>query len=291
MSGEDMTFSEDIREMFLIHKEIHNDGCSVRAHMHRHIEILYCFGGEYSMRINGSEYVFSGGDMVVVNAMEVHSICSVKSGGGYICMRFKPELIYTTETSAIDMKYVLPFTLNNTDHTKVFKKSELLNTSVPQLVKEALDEFLNKEYGYEIAVRTSVTSLFLWIIRYWNAHNETRIDDFVPMRNDMISCIEKALVYVNENYADDIKAADVAKICSLSYSYFTRMFKRYMKKSFSEYLCYVRITNAEKLLASTRMQITDIALSCGFSCSSYFIKQFREIKGVSPKKYRDEYMR
>ena len=291
MSSTDMTFSEDIKEMFLIHREYHINGCNVRAHMHRHIEILYCFDGEYSMRINGSEYIFSGGDMVVVNAMEVHSICSVKSGGSYICMRFKPELIYTTETSSIDMKYVLPFTLNNTEHTKVFKKSELAITPVPQLIKEAFDEFTKKEYGYEIAVRTSVTSLFLWIIRYWNVHNETTIDNFTPLRNDMMSCLEKALVYVNDNYAEDIKAADVAGICSLSYSYFTRMFKRYMKKSFSEYLCYVRITNAEKLLASTRMQITDVALSCGFSCSSYFIKQFREIKGVSPKKYRDEYMR
>ena len=160
-----MTLSEDIRETVRIHAEKHNDGCNVRAHMHRHIEILYCIDGEYSMRINGYEYIFSGGDMVVVNAMEVHSISSVKNGGSYICIRFRPELVCTTETSAIDMKYVLPFTLNNTEHTKVFKREELLKTFVPGLIAETFEEFTNQEYGYEIAVRTSVTRLFLWIIR------------------------------------------------------------------------------------------------------------------------------
>ena len=291
MSGGDTTFSEDIKEMFLIHREYHANGCNVRGHMHRHIEILYCFDGEYRIMINGSEYIFSGGDMIVVNAMEVHSITSVKDGGSYICLRFKPELIYTTETSGVDMKYVLPFTLNNTEHTKLFKREELSNTNIPQMINETYNEFTDKEYGYEIAVRTSVARLFLWIIRYWNSHNETKISDFEPMHNDMMSCLEKALVYVNDNYADDIKAVDVAAICSMSYSYFTRIFKRYMKKSFSEYLCYVRITNAEKLLTTTQMTVTDIALSSGFSCSSYFIKIFREMKGMSPKRYRDMYLR
>lgn len=283
--------AEDIKETFLVHREYHPDGMNVRAHMHEHIEILYCFDGKYSMWLNSAEYDFGSGDMVVINAGEVHSIKSLVNGGNYICIRFRPELMYTNLTSALDMKYALPFTLNNVKHTKVFKKSELESTFIPQVAEEAYTEFINKDYGYEMAVKTAVSRIFLWIVRYWYNHNETKIYSREHIRDDMIEWLEKALEYVNENYSYDIKAAEVAKFCSLSYSYFTRVFKRCMKKSFSEYLCYVRITNAEKLLASTDMSITDIALRCGFSCSSYFIKQFREIKGVSPKRYRNEILR
>ena len=43
---------------------------------------------------------------------------------------------------------------------------------------------------------------------------------------------------------------------------------------------------AEKLLISTSMTVTEIALATGFGTSSYFIKIFRRYKHLSPRQFR-----
>jgi AraC-like DNA-binding protein len=73
---------------------------------------------------------------------------------------------------------------------------------------------------------------------------------------------------------------------NMSYSYFSRYFKSLIGKTFSEYLTYVRITEAEKMLLTTDLNITEVALESGYSNSSYFIAQFRVMKGMSPRQFK-----
>jgi len=81
----------------------------------------------------------------------------------------------------------------------------------------------------------------------------------------------------------------MATLCNLSYSYFSRLFTKIMKRSFREYLNYIRILNAEKLLTTSELNITEIAMMVGFSTSSYFIQQFKHYKEISPKQYQMKY--
>lgn len=261
------------------------------AHMHDYIEMLYCTAGSYVIWLNSKPFEFSEGDLVVINSREVHTIFSqTDKTGGYICARFLPDILYTSTASAFDIKYVLPFMLSNSKHQRVFKRTEIENTFIPYLMNELMEEFNKKEYAYELAVKTDISRIFLWIVRYWHSLN---IDLSSPeiSNEDMIKRMQTVLDYISKNYSDDIKASEVAEMCHLSYSYFSRIFKQYMKKSFSEYLNYIRMSNAEKLLTSTDMPVTEIASSCGFSNSSYFIKQFREYNGISPKQFRKMIMK
>lgn len=136
-----------------------------------------------------------------------------------------------------------------------------------------------------MAVKTDISRIFLWIVRYWHNLNMDPENEYT-LSDDLIKRMQTALDFISENYSDDIKASEVAKKCNLSYSYFSRIFKQYMKKSFTEYLNYVRITNAEKLLISGNYSITEIAGLCGFTTSSYFIQQFKQFKHMSPKQFK-----
>ena len=254
-------------------------------HLHEYIEILYCTRGEYTACLNGNNYDFSEGDMVIINSREVHSFFGKEKDGAYICIRFLPEVLYTSSSAAFDMKYVMPFVLNNSKHQRVFKKEEIQNTDIPSLIKGIVDEYNNKQHGFTLAMRANLTLIVLWIIRYWH-ETKLYISDWTTGDYEMIKRIGEVCEYVNINYGDDIKVSEMAEMANLSYSYFSRVFKQYMKKSFSEYLSYVRILNAEKILASTDKAITDVAMECGFSATSYFIKQFKQQKGISPKQYR-----
>ncbi len=261
------------------------------AHIHDYIEILYALSGEYEILLNNMVYYFGTGDMVLINSNEIHNITSLSEGlNKYIVIKFEPEILYTTTQSVFEMKYVMPFILNESTHQKIFKKEEIEASVIPDIIKGIHKEYMDRHYGYELAVRANIFNLFLFILRRWNAQN-VDLNINPDMNKDMARRLQTVFDYVENNYQNDITSLDMASICNLSYSYFSRAFKKIMKKNFKEYLNYVRISKAEKLLSTSELNITEIALAVGFSSSSYFIRQFKQFKGISPKQFRSKYMK
>jgi len=79
---------------------------------------------------------------------------------------------------------------------------------------------------------------------------------------------------------------DIAQQLHMGYSSFSKFFLRYTHRNFADYVNSVRIQKAEVLLTTTDMNVTEIAMSTGFSTASYFIQRFREANGVTPKRFR-----
>lgn len=260
-----------------------------QAHIHNYIEILYALSGKYQILLNNRNYSFREGDMVLINSNEIHNIFSLAEGRNrYIVIKFEPEMLYTTAQSLFEMKYVMPFILNDSTHQKVFLKEEIEKTVIPGLIHGISREFADKSYGYELAVRANIYNLFLFILRRWNEQNvDLNIDG--EINKDMVKRIETVFGYIEENYQNDITALEMAQRCNLSYSYFSRLFTKIMKRNFREYLNYVRVTKSERLLTSSELNITEIAMRVGFSTSSYFIQQFKLYKDISPKQYQLRY--
>ncbi len=261
----------------------------VQAHIHNYIEVIYAITGRYQIMLNNQDYNFGAGDMVLINANEIHKIFSLSEGNNrYIVVKFEPEMLYTTAQSLFEMKYVMPFILNESTHQKIFLKEEIDKTIVSELIHDLSIEFTEKRYGYELAVRANIYNLFLFILRKWNEQNvDLNIDD--EINNDMVKRIKPVFDYIEENYHNDITALEMAGRCNLSYSYFSRLFTKIMKRNFREYLNYVRITKSEQLLTMSDLNITEIALQVGFSTSSYYIQQFKLYKDISPKQYQKKY--
>lgn len=260
------------------------------SHYHTYIELLYCIGGTFSVWLNSKNYIFRTGDLLVINSNEVHIIQSVsKDGGEYIVLRFEPEILYDSSQDIFEVKYVLPFMMNNATPQKVFPYSEIYATDIPALMHDALNEYIEQRSGFELALRSDIYRIFVWILRYWNS-NGISLPDAGALTSEYIKTIYSVLDYISEHYSEEISAESMARFCNMSYSYFSRIFKRVMNKSFNDYLNFVRITEAEKLLAATNMNITEIAYATGFSSSSYFIKIFSKYKNVSPSRFRKRFL-
>ena len=144
-------------------------------------------------------------------------------------------------------------------------------------------------YGYELAIKNHIGRIFLWILRYFHETNT----DFMhsPLTNiTFIKRLQPSFDYVLEHFHEELKTTDMAALCNMSSSYFSRTFNKQMGMNFNEYVNYIRIMEAEKLLVSTTMNITEIANTVGFSTTSYFIKLFKAYKSISPKQFRKEFV-
>jgi len=260
----------------------------VGAHYHEHIEILYVTKGNFSVFLDDRIHFFTVGDMVIINSMEVHTMQSYDEGeNSYVVIRFRPELLYTTSQTIFEAKYVLPFTMKTSKHQKIFTADEIAKTDLPDLIFNILNENMSHEYGFELAIRTNIGRIFLWILRNWQKKG---LDLNLREGLDQITLERLQLIfdYVNTNYEQPITIEDMAKLCNMSYSYFSRFFKKTMLRNFSDYVNLVRISKSEHLLSTTDASITDIAFSVGFTTTSYFIEQFKHFKDMTPKKYRTQ---
>ena len=79
-----------------------------------------------------------------------------------------------------------------------------------------------------------------------------------------------------------ISVSQVASVCGLSRSHFTRQFKLSAGLAPLEWLRQQRIHRARQLLAERRLPLAAIALECGFFDQAHFNHEFRELAGMSP---------
>lgn len=285
---EENVYIDGVPCQFLCHLENRNQaGMVYPAHYHDYIELLFGLSGTFKVYLNGFYHTFTGGDLVLINSHEVHQIDSLSEDGGqYIVVRFMPDLIYNRMSqNHFELEYLLPFITEDARHEKVIPYSEIQDTMLPDLFHNIMTESHVRDYGYELAIKNHIGSIFLWILRYWHRSGE-HPENYRQADRQLYEMLNPVFHYLSVNYEKPVRASEMAELCNLSPSYFSRSFNRLMGMSFNEYLNYIRVSEAEKLLISTPLSITEIAVTVGFSTSSYFIKIFKVYKNLSPKQFR-----
>lgn len=89
--------------------------------------------------------------------------------------------------------------------------------------------------------------------------------------------------YVKENYMNEISFLDLAKVCHVSRSHLSALFKKEVGCSFPEYLVNFRIHKAAKLLKEENLRVSEVAELVGYQDIAHFSKIFKKYMGVSPK--------
>lgn len=267
-------------------QETYGASTVVEVHYHQHIEILYCLSGSFRVFIGTKIDYFSEGDMVVINAMEAHAIFALAEGhGAYLVIRFEPEFLYTSVHAIFETKYILPFTVSHADHQRIIRAQTMVGTQVPYWLLEIAKEDQLRGYGFELAIKTHLGAIFLWMLRRWHQEGaEVGVSESVNVTT--ISHLQAALDYVARHWEEPLRLKDMAKRCNLSESYFSRTFKQVVGKSFSDYVNFVRLSRAQQFLMSTDWSITEVAMASGFSTASYFIDLFKRQYQQTPLQFR-----
>ena len=90
-------------------------------------------------------------------------------------------------------------------------------------------------------------------------------------------------------YKNPEKAWNAQNICkgfSLSNGHFRAAYKNIFEVSFHKDLILAKIAMAKYLLMTTSLSLSSIAMKCGYEDDKYFLRQFRQITGISPNTYR-----
>jgi len=97
--------------------------------------------------------------------------------------------------------------------------------------------------------------------------------------------------HVAEHLAEPIAVDDLAALCRLSASHFSRAFKVSFGAAPHAYIVGQRIGEAKRLMLESRESLSQIAFACGFADQSHFCRHFRRAEGCSPNLWRRSYER
>ena len=100
--------------------------------------------------------------------------------------------------------------------------------------------------------------------------------------------IERAKEYILKNFIKNISLSELARYCYVSPFHFSRTFKQLSAFSPYRYLQNLRLKNAEMLIKTTALSVTDICYMSGFNSLDYFSAAFTKRFKLSPSKYRLE---
>jgi AraC-like DNA-binding protein len=91
---------------------------------------------------------------------------------------------------------------------------------------------------------------------------------------------------LHDRYADKLTLEDLSNELSIHPVHLCRDFSKYFHCTLGDYIRKLRVENALILLRNKGRSLTDIALECGFSDQSHFIRCFKALNKTAPSHFR-----
>lgn len=240
-------------------------GSVATEHYHSMFELYYMKEGKCNYFIEDRSYDVAAGDIILIPAGTIHRT-------NYGTKLHSRHLINFSED------FISADILSATMSLGYLYSNKSLSPHIDKIFDMIETEYMRNDALTIHALKTYTEQLLLLMIR---SGNERRRE------SDGNTIVEKAVKYIQENYMNDVKLSDVARIMSVSAEHLSRIFKKETAFGFNEYLTLYRLQRAEYILANEPgRSIGEIAYSCGFNDSNYFSYKFKQRYGISPTKAR-----
>lgn len=100
-----------------------------------------------------------------------------------------------------------------------------------------------------------------------------------------------AVDHLNRHFREPPDIGRLAALCAVSRPHFFRLFRAEMRMTTQEFLCRKRLREAEKLLLSTDLPVSEVATRSGWNDPFHFSRLFTRRNGVSPSAFRESFRR
>ena len=197
----------------------------------------------------------------------------------------KGDLLYIPKNAQYSQKtsgesviaiHFINYTFNK--NSKMEKLTAENSEYTEELFRKMYDVWKEKKQGY----RYKCISLLYELLYFSNRQEEKKKIDLLS--NDLR--IKKAVDYIHHNFrSEQIEVSFLAEMCSVSETYFRKLFKKIYSVSPKQYIINLRLETAAQLLQSQLYSVNEVSEKSGFTDSKYFAKLFKNRYGYTPRKY------
>ena len=250
-------------------------------HWHEALEFCYVQAGSVKVSTAGQTQVFQKGEGFFINSNALTAMTE-----GFDCVidshLFHPVFLGGHFKSVYETKYLNPVIQNrNLDMLPIRgetgEQKQLLQ-KISQLSR------LQSKTDVEFQTRNLLSEIWLLLLEELK---HTQLKSSPAKNQDRILTM---LAFIQENHARKLTLQEIADASAISTRECLRCFQTSLRQSPMEYLMEYRIQTAAKLLETTSLSVTEIAMRTGWGSSSYFTKMFHSLRGKTPNAHRKEYL-
>ncbi|MCM8709978.1 helix-turn-helix domain-containing protein [Clostridium sp. SYSU_GA19001] len=248
----------------------------IPANIQKNIEFLFVLKGELNTVINNQHYKLTEADVVLINNGDIYEIQGVKEN---LVLFMQVDYEFFSQASKKEQSlYLCNSSLN---------KNEKYDT-IRKILAKIMYEYSNREDNYELQIMSLLYRLiYLLNLNFLIADSQENYLTDVQ-NNKYNERMNNILVYIKQNYNQQISLHDVANSQYLTPEYLSKFFKAQMGITFSKYLNRFRLAQAVKELIRTDHSVTKIAMNNGFPNLVAFNKSFKEEYNTTPAEYRNQ---
>ena len=251
-------------------------------HWHEEVEFSYVRQGVLSVTIAGHACQYRQGEGFFLNANILHAMEPANPGETVLwdSHMVHPVLLSGQYKSVFDKKYLSPVLKNKRFELASFTGETENQQEILDLLQQ-VSAVQEKPFS-EFRTRNLFSEIWLRLLKEME-DLEYRASLPKPVSQERIQIM---MDYIHQHYGEKITLEQIAASAAVSKRECLRCFQSCIQKAPFAYLLDYRVQVAERLLRTTDLPITEIAMQTGFSGSAYFSKIFKELRHVSPSQYR-----
>lgn len=245
------------------------------CHWHHEHEILHVLSGVFRITLEGQEFVLRKGDIVFIATGKLHG--GIPESCVYECVVFDMSLLLKCNDECRKLIWNVLHRWVRVDPIFPSGSDIAAKTLVPMF------QALRTHSTGASLITLGCLYMFLGTVYQYGAYQ--RFGEAGDLESKRTIQLRTVFEKIERDYVLPLTLADLAETVHMSPKYFCRFFKDATHSTPMTYLCCYRVETACYLMASSEKNVTEIAMAVGFSDVNYFIRSFKKIKGVTPKRY------
>lgn len=246
-------------------------------------ELVIILAGTATHIVDGEEYPLKKGDVFVINDCTAHGfkdtknfrICNIMFDLSYF-ISFQNDIKTSPGFHAL---FVIEPLLTR---QKGFQGRLTLTiehfTEIKNLIEKMMDEYTNQPMGYQTMLTSLLSQMFTHLSRLYDFQKDSPESDVFSIAN--------SVAHMENHFREELSIEVLSEMAGMSSRHFRRVFQNIYQTSPLKYIIILRIQAAMRLLSTTDLPVTEVAMRCGFSDGNYFSNKFKQSTGRSPMDYR-----
>ncbi|KAB8042749.1 AraC family transcriptional regulator [Janthinobacterium aquaticum] len=254
----------------------------VRWHYHDEYELHLIV--ESSGKVFVGDYIgqFAPGHLVLTGPRVPHNWVSLDTPPEGVALRdmvvqFAHAPLVSMASAIPEVKSILPLLARALHGVEFFDVSELAQRRLQRIRDSSgLPRFIE----------------FLTLLGELAQTSRFQLLSTVPMQSNdddvSLARVSSAINFIVHNYSSQFTLTQLANQVDMSERTFSRFFRSATGNSFTDFVNRLRINKACQLLMETERYVSNICYESGFNNVANFNRRFLELKGMTPKQFRQQ---
>ncbi|MFN8356135.1 MAG: AraC family transcriptional regulator [Spirosomataceae bacterium] len=262
-------------------RKVQSVKASLEVSENQGLRFIFMLEGRFEWILEGEKITVYPNDLLVIYPKQLlGSQAGNFDNGTFYSLTIKPELVADSHLVLGDWssiseseQYLIGKML------LINKKSELQNfKSISGIFRKLEFELFTGEIGYQTIVNHLIDKLIIYVTRQLNQQEN--------QKRTFPQTFEKFDQILRENLSHPWTVEEMATVMGIGTTTLNEKVKSYSGFTPVQYFMSIRISESIRLLKSTNMSLTDIAMEMGFYSSQHFSSTFKKLTGYTPSFFR-----